>query len=303
MQLDASTPGAQFLNVSAAADGDYIHLTGFYEASAGIYPAVVFSVGNAPWVVDSCVRNVCCLWEIALALRDSDMIKSLGAPYCDEHLNVSGVNLMKGNVLDTGRWDVRTTIQPSFVAMLFICLQPLYIWHSIIPLQWSPLSVQWNAAWYGEPCFNVEYEGRTVCVHCANRKPANADYVFTANWFKSFNCDWVCRTGYKGPNCEIDVVLAVGLCSGAVGLLAVLILFWCMRKRWTKLCCCWRGKPRTAQPLVCVQDPTVPDNVIVPSRITERSMSPPLAEGVKLRAQSDVITFRDNLSEIRIKFH
>jgi hypothetical protein len=230
------------------------------------------------------------------------MIKALGAPYCDEHLNVSGVNLMKGNALRTGRWDVRTTIQPSFVAMLFICLQPFYIWHSIIPLQWAPLSVQWNAVWYGEPCHNVEYEGRTVCVHCANRKPANADYVFTANWFKSFNCDWVCRTGYKGPNCEIDVVLAVGLCSGTVGFLALVMLFWCMRRRWVR--CCWRAGPKPQTPLVFSHD-AVPESVAVPP---PRPMSPPLVTtktgvAVGAQARSDVIMFRENLSEIRIKFH
>jgi hypothetical protein len=159
-------------------------------------------------------------------------------------------------------------------------------------MQWSPLSVQWNAVWYGEPCHNVEYEGRTVCVHCANRKPANADYVFTANWFKSFNCDWVCRTGYNGPNCEIDVVLAVGICSGTVGFLAVVMMVWCMRRRWVR--CCWRRASKPQTPLSFNSNPP-PENVTVPPLVP----GPPVATQVR----SDVIMFRDNLSEIRMKFH
>ena len=298
MQLDASTPGARFMNVSAQAEGGHIHFTGFYESAAsGFYPAVVFSVGNSPWIVDQCVRNVCCLWEIAQTLRDSEMLKSLGTPYCDEHLNVSSVNLMKGNVPHMGRWDVRTIIQPSFVAMLFISLAPFYIFHEIVPLQWAPLSVQWNAVWYGQPCHNVEYEGRTVCVHCANAKPDNADYIFTASWFKSFNCEWVCRTGYKGPNCEIDVALAVGISSGAVGLLAVALIFFCMRRRWTA---CMTRRPQPAPPLAFTE--TVPPAV---SGLPERPMSPPRVQrGVGgPGARPDMIVFKENLGEIRIKFN
>jgi hypothetical protein len=292
MQLDALTPGAHFHNITATADGDHIRFSGLYEAGAGLIPAIVFAVGNAPWTMnlDQCIRNVCCLWEIAQTLRDAEMIRALGTQYCDEHVNVSKVDLLKGNSA-TGRWDVRTTIQPSFIAMLFISITPFFIWHEIAPLEWTPLSVQWNAVWYGQPCHNVLYAGRTVCVNCVNEKPPNADYVFTANWFRTFHCDWTCRTGFKGPNCEIDVALAIGISAGAVGLLAVGLIMFVMRRRW--FCC--QSSPKGAlaampEVMVTVVQPPPPPPPLVSRQSTVRS---------------DVITFKDmpNVNEIRIKFH
>ena len=303
MEIDFVTPGAHFHNITAMADGDHIRFSGLYDVGAGLIPAIVFSVGNAPWIssLDQCIRNVCCLWEIAQGLRDAEMIRALGAPYCDERLNVSGIDLMKGNEPGSGRWSVRTMIQPCFVAMLFISVVPFYIWHEIIPLEWAPLSVQWNAVWYGQPCHNVQYAGRTVCVHCINSKPANADYVFTANWFRTFNCDWKCRTGFKGPNCEIDVALAIGLAAGLVGLLATALIFFCMRRRW--LWCWYRSAaPSVPRPVVeavpvVVQPPPPPPLV---ARQAVVSPSSPIT-GVR----SDIITFKDvpNMNEFRIKFN
>ena len=87
MLPDARTSGAHFLNVSAVAEGGQIHFTGFYEA-AGLVPALLFSVG-VPWAASQCLRNVCCLWDMALSLHDAEFLKSLRAPHCDEHVNVS----------------------------------------------------------------------------------------------------------------------------------------------------------------------------------------------------------------------
>ena len=296
MEIDFVTPGAHFHNITAMADGDHIRLTGLFGSGTGLIPAIVFAVGNAPWVsnLDQCIRNVCCLWEIAQALRDAEMLRALGGPYCDERLNVSGIDLMKGNLQDAGQWSVRTMIQPSFVAMLFISMVPFYIWHEIIPLEWAPLSVQWNAVWYGQPCHNVQYAGRTVCVHCVNSKPTNSDYVFTANWFRTFHCDWRCRTGFKGPNCEIDVSLAIGLSAGAAGLLAVALIFFCMRRRWFWWCV------QTAAPRSVVMEAT-PAPVVVAATPRTAPSSPSIAASVR----SEIITFKDmpNMNEFRIKFN
>ena len=276
MLPDAHTPGARLVNVTALAEGGQIHFTGFYEA-AGLIPAILFSVG-VPWAASQCLRNVCCLWDMALAFRDAELFKALQSPHCDEHVNVSALELMKGNAADVGRWDVRTQIQPSFIAMLFICLRPFYIWYEIVPFQWDPISVQWSATWYGQRCNNVIYEGRTVCIHCANAKPDNAEYLFTPNWFRTFHCDWVCHSGYVGPNCEISVSMAVGGSMGAVGVLFAALVWWALCARRRRL-----APQPTKEPLLARCEPEV-------------RRRPP---------DANMIVFRENpsMSEIRIKLN
>lgn len=278
MPLDANTPGARFLNVSAVADGGRIHLTGFYEA-AGLIPALVFSVG-APWAANQCLRNICCLWDIADWMRDAEMSKALQTSHCDEHVDLGGLDLMKGNNKAAGRWDVWTVIQPSFVAMLFICLQPFYIWYEIVPIKWEPLSVQWSATWYGQRCYNVLYEGTTVCIHCANAKPDNAEYLFTPNWFNTFQCNWACHEGFVGPNCEISVnAAAAGGSVAAVVGVGALAWFVMMRR--------YRAIP--------VKEIIKPEPAI--------NLPPPPTRTV--RAEHNMVVFRDNMpvSEIRIKLN
>ena len=284
MLPDAHTPGARFLNVSAMAEGGQIHFTGFYDA-AGLIPAILFSVG-VPWAANQCLRNVCCLWDLALAFRDAELFKALETPHCDEHVNVSGLGLMKGNPIDRGRWDVRTQIQPSFIAMLFICLRPFYIWYEVVPIQWNPISVQWSASWYGQRCHNVLYEGRTVCVHCSNTKPDNAEYVFTPNWFRTFHCDWVCHQGYVGPNCELQATTAAAIAVTALGMVCVGLLFFCTRRR-------------RAPAFKNITDVFAMEPDDAPQRI---QLVPPVRSAVRA---DNVIVFRENtpMSEIRIKLN
>ena len=282
---DAHTPGARFWNVTAMAEGGQIHFTGFYDA-AGLIPALLFSVG-VPWVASQCLRNVCCLWDMAQSLHDAEFLKALDAPHCNEHVNVSGLDLLKGNAQASGRWDVRTLIQPSFIAMLFICLRPFYIWYEIVPFQWDPISVQWSATWYGQRCHNVLYEGKTVCIHCANAKPANAEYLFTPNWFRTFHCEWVCHQGYVGPNCEVGVDLAVGMSLGAT-VVATLGLAWCviMRRR--------QRPPPPVDALLSKMDDHAPSRLMLSAPV--RSTRPP---------DVNMVVFRENtpMSEIRIKLN
>ena len=286
MLPDAHTPGARFVNVTALAEGGQIHFTGFYEA-AGLIPAILFSVG-VPWAASQCLRNVCCLWDMALAFRDAELFKALQSPHCDEHVNVSALELMKGNAADVGRWDVRTQIQPSFIAMLFICLRPFYIWYEVVPIQWNPISVQWSSTWYGQRCHNVLYEGRTVCVHCANAKPSNAEYIFTVNWFRTFHCDWVCHPGYVGPNCEVGVNAAVGISIAAVGALCVGVLFFCFSRRKRA-----SGFKDVSQMFAREVETAEPQRLQLTAPV------------VRSRTDSNVITFRENtpVSEIRIKLN
>ena len=34
-------------------------------------------------------------------------------------------------------------------------------------------------------------------------------YVFSADWFQTFECRWVCDPGYTGPNCEVPLDAAI----------------------------------------------------------------------------------------------
>ena len=271
--FDSITHGARFLNVTASIGNDLIQLDGTYEAPADLIPVLLFSAG-VPWA-EPCVRNVCCLWDVAERYRDHDLISALG-PTCDEKADLSKMDLMKGNRAGTGRWNVSTLIHPSFVAMLFLAPGVFYMYHQIVPLQWADSSsVHWRSSWYGQPCNEVLYpDGRRVCIYCANSKPANAVFVFSADWFATFQCQWACKPGFIGPNCEIAVdTLMYG------GVIAITAL--CLVTLAVILLCCWRGRRRPEPP-----------------------PKPPPLPVVVVRPAAEMITFKDlNCSqhEIRIK--
>lgn len=226
--LDSDTRGVHFHNLTAEVSNDRIHLSGLYSSS-DLIPVLLFSVG-VPWV-EPCVKHVCCLWDIAERYRDHDLMAALG-PTCDERANLTGRDLMKGNNARPGatRWDVSTMIHPSFVAMLFLVLAPtFYMYYEIAPMQWiDTATVHWRSSWYGQPCHTVIYpNGQPVCIHCANSKPENAVFVFSANWFTTFQCQWVCKPGYVGPNCDVAVDLAVYASGGVAAAACVAGLALC----------------------------------------------------------------------------
>ena len=222
LPLDSFTGGAHFFNVTAAVDQDQIQLTGMYEASS-LIPILLFSVG-IPWI-EPCVKHVCCLWDVAERYKDHDLMTALG-PTCDENVDLTNLDLLKrGNAPALpGTWKVSTMIHPSFVAMLFVSARPLfYMSYEILPLQWTgSSSVPWKASWYGQECHKVLYpNGQEVCIACSNPKPDHSKYVFSANWFTTFQCRWVCEPGFTGPNCEISIDLAIYVSFGVFAALCV----------------------------------------------------------------------------------
>lgn len=261
--LDSVTVGVRFHNLTTSIQNDHIRLRGDY-VSSGLLPVLLFSVG-VPWL-DPCVKHVCCLWDVAERYKDHDLLAALG-PTCDENTNFTSKDLMKGNPASAA-WVVDTMIHPSFVAMLFLCLTPsFYMYYEILPMQWIDTNtVHWSASWYGKACHTVIYpDGRQVCIACFNTKPENAVFVFTANWFTTFQCQWVCKPGYMGPNCELTVDLVIYVCGSLVGVVLIVLMVVCRPRRH------------------------------LPERVPEE---PPVKASVK----SEMIAFKDNaLSEIRIK--
>ena len=220
LPLDSDSRSPRFYNVSAHVDvSGRIHLNGAYDAS-DLIPVLLFSVG-VPWV-EPCLRHVCCLWDVLDRYRDHALMDVLGSP-CDEHVNLTSKDLTRGNGQTKGRWDVNTMIHPSFVAMLFLCLNPVfYMYYEIVPVEWEAGSVHWSSSWYGQPCHQVTYtDGRKLCIYCANEKPDNARFVFTPNWFQTFQCKWECLPGFMGPGCELSTGLVVSIGAGAVGMLCM----------------------------------------------------------------------------------
>ena len=220
LPLDSDSRSPRFYNVSAHVDvSGRIHLNGVYDAS-DLIPVLLFSVG-VPWV-EPCLRHVCCLWDVLDRYRDHALMDVLGTP-CDEHVNLTTKDLTRGNGQTKGRWDVNTMIHPSFVAMLFLCLNPVfYMYYEIVPVEWEAGSVHWSASWYGQPCHQVTYtDGRKLCIYCANEKPDNARFVFTPNWFQTFQCKWECLPGFMGPGCELSTGLVVSIGAGAMGVLCM----------------------------------------------------------------------------------
>jgi len=139
------------------------------------------------------------------------------------------MDLLRGNeARSEGTWTVDTLAHPSFVAMLFLAESTLY--HQVLPLRWVETgSVRWLSTWYGQPCHPVLYpNGQQVCIACFNSKPDNAVFVFSANWFTTFQCKWVCRPGYAGPGCEVEMRLAVYVTGTLIAALMVAGMLVCL---------------------------------------------------------------------------
>jgi hypothetical protein len=220
LPLDSDSHGPRLFNVTARVDtAGQIHLDGMYDAS-DLIPILLFSVG-VPWV-EPCLKHVCCVWDVLDRYRDHALMDALG-PTCDERANLTDKDLMKGNSKGSGHWAVTTMIHPSFVAMLFLCIGPVFcMYHEIVPLQWMSGSVRWSSSWYGKPCNEVtSANGGRLCIYCANEKPENAQFLFTPNWFQTFQCKWECLPGFMGPGCELSTALVASLSAGMVGVMCV----------------------------------------------------------------------------------
>ena len=287
--LDAYTRGAHFVNLTAAVEGDHIHLRGLFQ-SAGLLPVLLFSVG-IPWV-EPCVKHVCCLWDVAERYKDHDLLRALG-PTCNENVELGSLDLLKGG-RGTSQWDVDTMIHPSFVAMLFVSLAPVfYMSYEILPMQWvDGASLHWQSSWYGQACHQVLYpSGQQVCITCLNAKPDNAVYVFSANWFATFQCKWVCKPGFTGPNCELTVDLAIYLTGSVVAifLLSGMVLCVLEERRQRR-----RAEDRREQE---EETPLLPPT---PRPPVNNLIAAPPTPGKKAMG-SDMIVFKENAHEIRIK--
>ena len=280
--LDSDSRGPRFYNVSAhveAATGQ-IHLSGAYDA-ADLVPVLLFSVGT-PWV-EPCLRHVCCLWDVLDRYRDHALMDALGSP-CDERVNLTSKDLLKGNSANTGRWEVSTMIHPSFVAMLFLCLGPVFLmYYEIIPLEWEAGSLRWSSAWYGQPCHQVTYtDGRKLCIYCVNEKPEHAQDVFTPPWFQSFHCKWECLPGFMGPSCELSTGLVASIGAGVAGVL-------CLSCVVGVVISMWRTK-------------TVVVTIVKEKPVEHVATTVAVAKSVTARLNHEVISFKDDgPQDIRIK--
>ena len=287
LPLDSNSRGPRFYNVSAHVDTTgQIHLSGVYDAS-DLIPVLLFSVVAAS--VEKCLRHVCCLWDVLERYRDHSLMDALGSP-CDERVNLTAKDLMKGNTpAVSGRWEVNTMIHPSFVAMLFLCLSPVfYMYYEIVPLEWEAGSARWSSAWYGQPCHQVTYtDGRKLCIYCANEKPENAHYVFTPNWFQTFQCKWECNPGFMGPGCELSTGLVAGIGAGVLGVLFLSFVVGVIVNVWRA----GGGKKVDSLP----SSVTIPPSPLVPVGSQPQQLK-------TSRFNHDVISFKeDGPQEIRIK--
>jgi hypothetical protein len=177
-------------------------------------------------------------------------------------------------------------IHPSFVAMLFLCLSPVfYMYYEIVPMEWEAGSAHWSSAWYGQPCHQVTYtDGRKLCIYCANEKPENAHYVFTPNWFQTFQCKWECNPGFMGPGCELSVGLVVGVGAGVLGVLCLSCVVGVIVNVW---------RMSGTKKVDSLSSGIIPQASLVPQ--------PPPPQKA-LRFNHDVISFKeDGPQEIRIK--
>ena len=303
LPLDSATRGAHFLNVTAREQGGKLQFNGVFDA-AELMPVLLFSVGM-PWV-EPCVENVCCLWEVVNRYKDNDLLSALGSS-CNENMNFTDRQLMKrSTVTPLGgggtlkQWDLTTRIHPNFVIMLFLCLTPaFYMYYEVVPVQWiERKSVTWSAAWYGDLCHTVKYpDGREVCIHCSNPKPPHSVYVFSADWFRTFECKWICDPGYTGPNCEVALDTAVYAAGGMFAVMCVSgIILVAMYGRNLGTVRGGREKKVIVHEEQGIEKGEAKVAVIANAPIPTQQINTPRMQ------RSEVITFKENMiSEIRIK--
>ena len=297
-QPDSTTRGAHLYNVTARIQDDRLRFTGSFDA-AELLPVLLFSVG-VPWI-KPCVDSVCCVWEAAVRYKDDDLLRAIGGK-CDRGMNLTEKELMKGSEValvsaasTIKQWDLVTRIHPNYVIMLFVCLAPMfYMYYEVVPIQWVERnSITWSASWYGEQCHTVAYpDGREVCIHCANSKPAHSAYVFSADWFQTFECRWVCEAGYTGLNCEVAVYTALYACGGAFIVLCIAGVVLATLNRHSLVF----HRSGKAAPVVLSKEE------IGPSPDEERAGNVAQTPA-PARLRSEMIAFKDNaVGEIRIKF-
>jgi hypothetical protein len=299
---DSITRGAHLYNVTARMQDDRLRFTGSFDA-AELLPILIFSVG-VPWV-KPCVDSVCCLWDVAMRYKDDDLIAAIGKT-CDKGMNFSGKELMKGSEMRadvTGgtidQWDLTTRVHPNFVVMLFMCLSPMfYMYYEIVPIQWiERKTVKWSASWYGEQCHTVIYpDGKEVCIHCSNSKPAHSTYVFSADWFQTFECRWQCKPGYAGPSCEVAIDVAVYASGGVFLILCIAgIVYGITNKHGIIL----RRSSKANPSIMLAQAKEDPP----PHNDDKDNENVPHPAVPKMVTRSEMIAFKDNaIGEIRIKF-
>jgi hypothetical protein len=300
--LDSHTRGARFLNLTADVVENRIRLSGQFQAQ-DLLPILLFSVGTQ-WI-EPCVKHVCCLWDIAERYKDHDLLSALG-PTCNENVNLRGLDLLKGNPGGAQQWTVDTMIHPTFVAMLFVTLAPVfYMYYEIQPMRWvDGASAHWLSSWYGQPCHQVIYPNdQPVCIACFNSKPENAVFVFSANWFSTFHCDWRCKPGFVGPNCEITLDLAIYITGSVLAALLIAGMVVCVlgrRRQAVKEEEAPHSNDSPHEVVIPTAQRIQPANVVVVPPLTLDALHG--GGGNKKRmATSDIITFREN-AEIRIKF-
>ena len=119
-------------------------------------------------------------------------------------------------------------------------------------------------------------DGRDVCIYCANAKPDNAAYSFTADWFQTFKCPWTCNSGFVGPNCEIGADTAIYASVGVVAASCVAGV----------LAFAFGGGRRRK-------------DVVVKHEVAEVVREKEVLKAVMRTAE--MIEFKENLGEIRIK--
>lgn len=85
-----------------------------------------------------------------------------------------------------------------------------------------------------QPCYTVSIPQKPfeICMQCTNPKPVHASYIWTPDWYKDFQCNWECNTGYSGVTCSsllpfdwwlwplvviVSATLALALSAAAAG--------------------------------------------------------------------------------------
>jgi len=303
LQFDSITRGAHLYNVTARIQDDRLRFTGSFDA-AELLPVLIFSVG-VPWI-KPCVDNLCCLWDVAMRYKDDDLIAAIGKT-CDKLMNFTEKDLMKGSTVTSPaksgntieKWDLTTRVHPNFVVMLFMCLTPVfYMYYEIVPIQWiEKTSVTWSASWYGEPCHTVLYpDGKEVCIHCSNSKPEHSKYIFTADWFQTFECRWQCDAGYAGSNCEVSIDTAIYASGGVFIVLCVAGMVLAATNKRSFI----THKSIKAVPVLAQANEDISHHDMEAEKNTPLL---PTTQTPRVQARSEMIAFKDNaIGEIRIKF-
>ena len=276
MLIDGMASPIGLTSIVARTNGSHYSMDGRFSSSNTV-PIMLWPDQKKDWI-NHCenARDLCCLRDIVKDYRN-DVLKSLQGESCLLSLPKELVTNSMPNVklIQSGKFDAIIPSSTEFVALLFVSFNPFFILDAYQGFKMVVDGVvESNIVIAHNPCYSVVVPGTlaSVCMHCNNPLPSNAKFIWTANWYLSYQCNWQCNSEYvkNGVVCEkaklelpsIEIVVGCG------SSLVIMLILVCLYR--------YRNSHKVIEPL-------------------------PTLEEEKLLPRTDMIQFKGDLKDLQLR--